>query len=63
MTESNTFSDPVCNRWIDEVRGLRCALADGHPGLCRNQTTPPRVAHPNWSALGFAGPEDAEGRN
>ena len=25
---------PLCNRWIDEVKGLRCVREDGHVGEC-----------------------------
>jgi hypothetical protein len=25
----------ICARWIDEVRGIRCGLSEGHEGPCR----------------------------
>ena len=28
------FMMVICDRWIDEVRGERCVLADGHDGPC-----------------------------
>lgn len=24
----------ICDRWIDEMKGWRCVLMDGHEGAC-----------------------------
>lgn len=35
MAESAAYLVVLCDRWIDEVRGERCALEEGHEGPCR----------------------------
>jgi hypothetical protein len=34
MSEFSGFLEVICNRWIDEVQGTRCVLAEGHDGPC-----------------------------
>ena len=31
----------ICNRWIDEAKGHRCVLAEGHQGDCRIEGVTP----------------------
>ena len=36
----------VCNRWIDETKGWRCVLIDGHDGPCQpaQAVSPTRIS-------------------
>ena len=34
---------PLCNRWIDEVKGLRCVREEGHEGVCAGDTWLPVI--------------------
>lgn len=59
MAEFTGFNEVICHLWIDEVRGLRCCLAQGQPGSCsavHPQRLPPNH-HPLPPAAG--GPHPA----
>lgn len=47
INEVSGFMAIVCNRWIDEAKGWRCDLEEGHEGQCstdwRHETPPDRA--------------------
>lgn len=42
MDDFCTWHEVICNRWIDEVRGVRCVLQNDHAGPC-SATYPARA--------------------
>ena len=57
LTIEETARELRFARWLESVANSRPAPPAPAP------TNPHAVAQPNWHRLGFAGPEDAEGRN
>lgn len=49
----------LCDRWIDEVKGERCVLDDGHTGECTAQSAR-RMTLADYAEAGVAPPELVE---